>query len=298
MDVRDLRTILTKAGFPCKDPQDQYSDSNNTDAGPRLIEAVKAFQAKYRLAQDGKVGPATLNALYLHTSYRLNMRCGAAGQLIIRKFEGLPPTKDGHYVPYICPAGYATIGRGHAICDRHGRYITLSNNGHDVSTTLKEAAAAIEHQYGTPYIDQDQVEALFEMDLNLFSGRLWSHFANDHIPAQQNEFDAFVSTSFNIGLNAFLGSSILLCHKRSLDDDPDLHEVLDISDLASHSQHNSPIENVAEAFCAWSHISGVWTLGLFRRRYVEACLYYTPTGADNIISYVKSDISTAYNFTD
>lgn len=141
-----------------------------------------------------------------------------AGYDLIKEFEGL------RLRAYLCPAGVWTIGYGHT--------------GPDVTPnrviTLKEAQALLDH-------DLDWAEACVEQA---------APDAND------NEFAAMVSLTFNIGADGFKKSTVLRLHKAG-------------DKLGA-----------ARAFRMWNKatVSGKLTElpGLTRRRLAEEALYLTP----------------------
>jgi len=75
-------------------------------------------------------------------------------------------------------------------------------------------------------------------------------------PPNQNEFDAMVLLCFNIGIAAFLKSTVLKCHNKG--------------------DHQA----AARAFGLWNKSSGVVYAGLTRRRAEESALYLTPVPDD------------------
>lgn len=99
------------------------------------------------------------------------MRTSQAGINLIKSHEGLR-TKA-----YMCPANVLTIGYGHT---------------------------------GTVYPDMvithQEAEALLKKDLIRFEDAV-NKYAT--VPLNQNQFDALVSFSFNVGINAFANSTLL-----------------------------------------------------------------------------------------
>lgn len=107
------------------------------------------------------------------------MRTSPRGISLIKEFEGLKLTA------YFCPANVATIGIGHT------RTVTRA----DVHTQRR--------------ITAEEAERLLAEDLAAFERgvrRLCT------LPPNQNQFDAFVSLAFNIGLGAFERSTALRRH--------------------------------------------------------------------------------------
>jgi lysozyme len=136
---------------------------------------------------------------------------GPRGLALIKEFEGL------ELKAYLCPAKVWTIGYG--------------STGPHVTPGM--------------VISEAQADALLQKDLDRFEAAV----AEDTPGATQNQFDAMVSLSFNIGIGAFEKSSVLRQH------------------LAG--DHRA----AAEAFGMWVKAKGKTLPGLQRRRAREADLY-------------------------
>lgn len=136
---------------------------------------------------------------------------GAAGLALIKEFEGL------ELKAYLCPAKVWTIGYGST-----GPHVTPGQ-----------------------VITEAQADALLQRDLDRFEDAV----AKAAPGATQNQFDAMVSLTFNIGIGAFLKSSVLRLHKAG--------------------EHRA----AAEAFGMWIKGGGRVLPGLQRRRAKEADLY-------------------------
>ena len=100
------------------------------------------------------------------------MKLSRTGLELIKKFEGLRLTA------YICPAGVLTIGYGHT--------------GPDVYSGL--------------HISEERAEELLWADVQSFEQCINS-FVN--VKLNQNEYDALVSFTYNIGTTAFINSTLL-----------------------------------------------------------------------------------------
>lgn len=150
------------------------------------------------------------------------MRTSTHGVGIIKEHEGLKLTA------YLCPAGVPTIGWGHT------RTVTLA----DVHAQRR--------------ITREEAERLLDEDLQNFERGVLRLCT---ITPNQNQFDAFVSLSFNIGLGALGRSTALRRH------------------------NEGDFDSAANAIELWNkaRVNGVLTVlrGLVRRRAAEKALYLT-----------------------
>lgn len=148
------------------------------------------------------------------------MQTGKAGLELIKSFEGLG------LKAYLCPSGILTIGYGHTGKVR-GNKITLQ-------TTI------------TP----EEAETLLKEDLTRFEKAVDSLVK---VPLNSNQFDALVSFVFNIGINAFSGSTLLK--------------------LLNNGDYNG----ASQQFKRWIYGNGNKVLeGLKKRRTAEEKLFNTP----------------------
>ena len=136
---------------------------------------------------------------------------GAAGLALIKEFEGL------ELKAYLCPAKVWTIGYGST-----GPHVTPGQ-------VITEAKA----------------DVILQRDLDRFEDAV----AKAAPGATQAQFDAMVSLAFNIGIGAFLKSSVLRLHKAG--------------------DHRL----AAAAFALWDKAGGRVLAGLQRRRAKGADLY-------------------------
>ena len=150
------------------------------------------------------------------------MKTSQRGIDIIKEHEGLKLTA------YLCPAGVPTIGWGHT------RTVTLA----DVHAQRR--------------ITREEAERLLSEDLQMFERGVLNACT---IVPNQNQFDAFVSLSFNIGLGALGRSTALRRH------------------------NEGDFDSAANAIELWNkaRVNGVLTVmrGLVRRRAAEKALYLT-----------------------
>ena len=142
---------------------------------------------------------------------RLLMKISEEGKALIKKFEGC------ELEAYLCPAGYGTIGYGHIKSAKEGK--TISQNEADV------------------YLTKDLEE--FESYVN---GMV-------KVELEQNEFDALVCWTFNLGPTN-LGSSTLL------------------KVLNQNKKNEVPAQ-----IKRWNKAGGEVLEGLIRRREAEALLF-------------------------
>lgn len=144
------------------------------------------------------------------------MKTGDAGIAIIKEFEKL------ELEAYTCPAGILTIGWGHTGADvRKGMTIT-----------------------------ENQALELLRKDLAIAENavnRLGVDFT-------QNQFDALVSLTFNIGTHAFTHST-----------------------AARLAMQNPNHQGISDAIKLWNKSKGKVLAGLVRRRAKEATLYTSET---------------------
>lgn len=161
-----------------------------------------------------------------------------AGIQLIKKYEGIldgnPRTVN--LDPYLCPAGYWTIGWGHVVKNSKGEMLHGAAN---------KAAAIAVFPNG---ITISQAEDLLQKDLVAFS-----NFVRRVFPAaNDNQHAALTSFCFNLG-NGRLKESQLLRLIRANPNNP----------------------RIVEAFIAWVRAGGRVLDGLVARRVSEAILYFT-----------------------
>lgn len=151
------------------------------------------------------------------------MKTNQVGKDLIKSFETLRLTS------YRCPAGVWTIGWGHTVGVKRGQHIS-----------------------------EETAEILFETGLewreHIVGGAL-------RVPVTENQFSALVSLCFNIGIAAFLTSTVL-----------------------RRINAGAPAEEIEEAWKRWNKITvgekKVVSDGLVRRRAAEFDLWMTPGGED------------------
>lgn len=141
------------------------------------------------------------------------MRTSQIGINLIKAHEGL------RLEAYRCPAGIYTIGYGHTAGVRRG----------DV-------------------IDERRAEQLLAEDLKKFEAVVTRECPG----VNQNQFDALVSFTFNLGETNLRKSTLLKCVKANPDN-----------------------VNIRNEFLRWNKSKGEVLPGLIRRRKAEADLYFS-----------------------
>ncbi|QBQ41221.1 lysozyme [Sphingobacterium psychroaquaticum] len=149
------------------------------------------------------------------------MKTGEKGLSLIKKFEGFFPK------PYKDPIGIPTIGYG-VIKYPDGKKVTMQ----DAALTEKQASDMLA-QLLTQTYEKDVLRLVKK-------------------PLTQNQFDALVSFTYNLG-GANLGKSTLLKKVNANPNDP----------------------SIASEFVKWNLAGGKVFAGLTRRRKEEAALYFT-----------------------
>jgi len=168
--------------------KDRRSDRLTTVNGrfsPEVVEAVGEFQKRHSLAQTAviKGGDLTIRALANFGGPR-SMR--VTGNLVtwLEAIEGFnaTPYDDAH-----TPTKNATIGYGHKL---HSGPVTESDR----------------EKWGPNGISRADAEGILRRDLSRAEDTVNGEV---HVPLTQNQFDALASLTFNIGPDAFGGSTLL-----------------------------------------------------------------------------------------
>lgn len=148
------------------------------------------------------------------------MRLSQKGLSLIKKFEGFKA------FPYLCSAGVPTIGYGS----------TYYENG--VKVKLTDAP-----------ISEEWAEELLKNNVIHYERSVDALVRND---ITQNQFDALVSFTYNVGVTNFKNSTLL---KRI------------------NANPNDP--NITNQFMKWIRAGGKVIKGLINRRKEEARLYFS-----------------------
>ena len=116
------------------------------------------------------------------------MITGEEGIKLIKHFEGC------HYKPYLCPALLWTVGYGHVLYPEQNR-LKLSER-----KTYK-----LKPEHNREW-SQEEVDDLLRKDLLRFENGVCRLLPT--VPLKQNQFDALVSFSFNLGLGTLQRSTV------------------------------------------------------------------------------------------
>ncbi len=144
------------------------------------------------------------------------MRTGSAGLTLIKRFEGFSAT------PYLCPANIWTIGYGHVILAHERDLLTQ--------------------------VDEVQAERLLVQDVRAAERGVQNLIT---IPLRQNQFDALVCFTFNLGSGTLQRSTLRRVINRGDEDE------------------------VAGQWRRFVWAGGRKLSGLVRRREAELALYFS-----------------------
>ena len=190
--------------------------------GINTLKAVKVFQSKNRLVSDGVVGSKTWeilldkNTSLIVNSEKQKYSLSDNGMKLLEQFEGL------RLEAYLDSAGIATIGFG-TIRYPNGSKVKLGDK-----TTKSQAKE---------YKLHDLKE--FESTVN----------TSVIVPLSQNQYDALVSLSYNIGSGAFKNSTLL------------------------KKLNSGDYKGAAEQFLVWNKVNSKRVQGLVNRREAERNLF-------------------------
>lgn len=182
--------------------------------GINTLKAVKVFQSKNGLVSDGVVGSKTFEALTMNKKQSNNLSDN--GVKLLEQFEGL------RLEAYLDSASIYTIGYG-TIKYPDGRKVKKGDK-------ITKAQAK-------EYKLHDLKE--FESTVN----------TSVKVPLTQNQYDALVSLSYNIGSGAFKNSTLL------------------------KKLNSGDYKGSAEQFLVWNKVNSKKVQGLVNRREAERNLF-------------------------
>lgn len=201
-------------GNKVKELQKILSLTSDGVFGIKTLKAVKDFQAKNGLISDGIVGSKTWDVLLNKNTPKHSLSNN--GMKLLEQFEGL------RLEAYLDSAGIATIGFG-TIKYPNGSKVKLGDK-----------------------ITKTQAKEYKLYDLKEFESTVNTSVP---VPLSQNQYDALVSISYNIGSNAFKNSTLL--------------KKLNASDY----------KGAAEQFLVWNKVNSKRVQGLVNRREAERNLF-------------------------
>ena len=202
-------------GVQVKELQKLLSLREDGIFGINTLKAVKDFQSKNGLNSDGIAGNKTLEALSEHKT-KLKYSLSDNGMKLLEQFEGL------RLEAYLDSASIATIGFG-SIKYPNGNKVKLGDK-----------------------ITKAQAKEYKLHDLKEFENTVNTSV---NIPLSQNQYDALVSLSYNIGSSAFKNSTLL------------------------KKLNNKDYKGAAEQFLVWINSGGRKVKGLENRRKSEMKLF-------------------------
>jgi len=166
------------------------------------------------------------------------MKIGQKGIDLIAEFEGRRNQL------YYCPGGYPTIGIGHKL-----------RNEEIKSGFIQIGAESVYYKNG---LTDQQIEDLLRQDVKTYEDAVNSLV---RVPLNQNQFDALVSFTFNLGVGNLADSTLL--------------RVL----------NGSKYDSVPDQLRKWVYAGGKRLRGLVRRREAEIELWNEPM--DSVSELVK-----------
>ena len=201
-------------GAQVKELQELLSLTTDGVFGIDTLKAVKVFQSKNGLISDGIVGSKTWDVLLNKNIHKHSLSNN--GMRLLEQFEGL------RLEAYLDSAGIATIGFG-TIKYPNGSKVKLDDK-----------------------ITKAQAKEYKLHDLKEFESTVNTSVT---VPLSQNQYDALVSLSYNIGSNAFKNSTLL------------------------KKLNSGDYKGAAEQFLVWNKVNSKRVQGLVNRREAERNLF-------------------------
>ena len=207
-------------GNKVKELQQSLSLKDDGVFGIDTLKAVKNFQSKNGLVSDGVVGNRTwdvlLNTPKIDTQDKQKYSLSDNGMKLLEQFEGL------RLEAYLDSASIATIGFG-SIKYPNGNKVKLGDK-----------------------ITKAQAKEYKLHDLKEFENTVNTSVK---FPLTQNQYDALVSLSYNIGSGAFKNSTLL------------------------KKLNSGNYKGAAEQFLVWNKVNSKKVQGLVNRREAERNLF-------------------------
>lgn len=201
-------------GVKVKELQRSLSLKDDGVFGIDTLKAVKNFQSKNGLVSDGVVGSKTWDVLLNKNIPKHSLSNN--GMKLLEQFEGL------RLEAYLDSASIATIGFG-SIKYPNGKKVKLGDK-----------------------ITKDQAKEYKLHDLKEFESTVNTSVK---VPLTQNQYDALVSLSYNIGSGAFKNSTLL------------------------KKLNSSDYKGAADQFLVWNKVNSKKLQGLVNRREAERNLF-------------------------
>ena len=201
-------------GAQVKELQELLSLTTDGVFGIDTLKAVKVFQSKNGLISDGIVGSKTWDVLLNKNIHKHSLSNN--GMRLLEQFEGL------RLEAYLDSAGIATIGWG-SIKYPNGNKVKLGDK-----ITKAQAKEYKLH-------DLKEFESTVNTSVN--------------VQLSQNQYDALVSLSYNIGSGAFKNSTLL------------------------KKLNSGDYKGAAEQFLVWNKVNSKRVQGLVNRREAERNLF-------------------------
>lgn len=207
-------------GNQVKELQKLLSLATDGVFGIDTLKAVKFFQSKNGLVSDGIVGSKTwdvlLNTPKISIQDKQKYSLSDNGMKLLEQFEGL------RLEAYLDSANIATIGFG-SIKYPNGNKVKLGDK-----------------------ITKDQAKEYKLHDLKEFENTVNTSVK---VPLTQNQYDALVSLSYNIGSGAFKNSTLL------------------------KKLNSGDYKGAADQFLVWNKVNSKKVQGLVNRREAERNLF-------------------------
>lgn len=209
--------MLLKVGITgnkVKELQNLLSLTADGVFGINTLKAVKAFQSKNGLVSDGIVGSKTWDVLLNKNTPKHSLSNN--GMKLLEQFEGL------RLEAYLDSAGIYTIGFG-----------------------------TIKYPDGSKVKKGDKITKAQAKQYKLHDLKEFESIVNTSVtvPLSQNQYDALISLSYNIGSGAFKNSTLL------------------------KKLNSGDYKGAAEQFLAWNKAGGKKVQGLVNRREAEQKLF-------------------------